>query len=78
MNYLKSILIITYVPHYGTRTPKVSVEFHRRKGFRGFDDIDAVQLKRLCKALKKVTHPNSTRVYIENDCVISDVSIQEN
>jgi hypothetical protein len=75
MNYLKSILIITYVPHYGSPILKVAIEFHRRKGFREFDDITSRDLKRLCKALKDNVHTNTTRVYVENDCIISDVSI---
>ncbi len=62
MNYVKEVIIATYVP-YGESPngiPFVDVEFHRRNNdFKCYENLTSRQLARVCNALEAI-RPNST------------------
>ena len=76
MNYVKEVLVATYVPYGGSQSPMVDVEFHRPNGkFKCYENITSKQLKRVCGVLKNITHPNNTSVTTELDAVIVNYRI---
>jgi hypothetical protein len=76
MNYVKEVLVVTYFPWNAQKHPMVDVEFHRSNGkFKNYENITSEQLKRICGALKNVSHPNNTSVTTEFDAVIANYRI---